>query len=420
MENYIIAGCTDTGKLRSVNEDNMTTFDSVNGRVLVVCDGMGGQNAGDVASQLAVTVIQDILTDNAFETPEEAIKGAIMAANRAILHRSAQNAALGGMGATCVMLIIKDGQAYYGSVGDSRIYYVANQTIRQITKDQSYVQTLVDAGQITQEAAEHHQDKNQITNALGLEDMTPPVIGQSPITPEAGSVFVLCSDGLSGMINNNTILNTVSHYEMPLAERAKTLVQQANEAGGADNITVQLVEFPGGGGPAANGVFTPSRSTKKKGKKGGVILTVCLIMLVAALAVAGAGYYFGYLPWGEKQKPAEPTVERATKHAAPKAKRTAVPHEEQPVDDATFNEALEKPAPKSEAASQTKPEAKTNRPSVNSTDSKKADNVNALKKTANAKPEAATAAKDNAKKPANAAPPKTEEPNIIERINKEP
>ena len=244
MENYIIANCTDTGRTRRVNEDSMVTFDSPNGRVVAVCDGMGGQNAGDVASQLAVAVIQDILSDNTFSTPEEAITSSVIAANQAILRKASMNDDLQGMGATCVMLIVKDGKVYYGSVGDSRIYYIANGMIRQITKDQSYVQTLVDAGQITQEAAEHHQDKNQITNALGVEGMTPPVIGQMPIIPEPNSTFLLCSDGLSGMINNNTILNTVSRHDLSLNERARMLVEQANEAGGLDNITVQLIEFP--------------------------------------------------------------------------------------------------------------------------------------------------------------------------------
>ena len=243
MENYIIANCTDTGKVRSVNEDSMTTFESPNGRVIAVCDGMGGQNAGDVASQLAVAVIEDILTDNTFASPEEAITRSIVAANQAILHRAMQNPALTGMGSTCVMLIIKDGKVYYGSVGDSRIYYVAERMIKQITKDQSYVQTLVDAGQISQEAAEHHKDKNQITNALGVEGMTPPVICQLPITPEPGSMFILCSDGLSGMINNNAILETVSRHDISLSERASLLVQQANNAGGLDNITVQLLSL---------------------------------------------------------------------------------------------------------------------------------------------------------------------------------
>ena len=299
MENYIIANCTDTGRTRRVNEDSMVTFDSPNGRVVAVCDGMGGQNAGDVASQLAVAVIQDILSDNTFATPEEAITSSVIAANQAILRKASMNEDMQGMGATCVMLIVKDGKVYYGSVGDSRIYYIANGMIRQITKDQSYVQTLVDAGQITQEAAEHHQDKNQITNALGVEGMTPPVIGQMPITPEPNSTFLLCSDGLSGMINNNTILNTVSRHDLTLNERAQMLVEQANEAGGLDNITVQLVEFPAED-MAMSPMGSPSVSSaivQPKKKSHAVLYSLIAALLV--IAVAGGAYWYFH----EEEKP---------------------------------------------------------------------------------------------------------------------
>lgn len=295
MENYILANCTDTGRTRSVNEDSMTTFESPNGRVLVVCDGMGGQNAGDVASQLGVAVIQDILTDNTFATPEEAITRSVMAANQAILRRASQDKSLSGMGATCVMLIVKEGLVYYGSVGDSRIYYVSNGSIRQITKDQSYVQSLVDEGLITKDAAEHHQDKNQITNALGLEGMTPPVVCQIPITPASGSVFLLCSDGLSSMVNNDTILSTLSNSKTPLTARAKRLVELANEAGGLDNITVQLIEFHTGVAamteerqgrrPTAAAYVN---TEKQKGSKKGLIAIVALLLIAA---VGGTAFW---------------------------------------------------------------------------------------------------------------------------------
>ena len=305
MENCIIANCTDKGRTRAVNEDSMITFDSPNGRVVAVCDGMGGQNAGDVASQLAVTVIKDILTDNTFPTPEEAINRCMFAANQAILRKASQNPELGGMGATCVMLIIKDGQVYFGSVGDSRIYLVSNNSIRQLTKDQSYVQTLVDAGEISQEAAEHHQDKNQITNALGLENMTAPVICPTPITPEPGSVFVLCSDGLSGMVNNKGIQSTVSRHDLSLAERADMLVQQANEAGGLDNITVQLVEFPLGvvdgnlSSASIGGAPVNSKSSVTPKKKN--ILPIIIIIIALVLAVSGGAYWY----FSQKEKPIE-------------------------------------------------------------------------------------------------------------------
>ena len=324
MENYIIANCTDTGRTRRVNEDSMVTFDSPNGRVVAVCDGMGGQNAGDVASQLAVAVIQDILSDNTFATPEEAITSSVIAANQAILRKASMNEDMQGMGATCVMLIVKDGKVYYGSIGDSRIYYIANGMIRQITKDQSYVQTLVDAGQITLAEAEHHQDKNQITNALGVEGMTPPVIGQMPIIPEPNSTFLLCSDGLSGMINNNTILNTVSRYDLTLNERAQMLVEQANEAGGLDNITVQLVEFPAED-MTMSPMGSPSVSSaiaQPKKKSHTVLYSLIAVLLV--IAVAGGAYW--YFHEDEKPQPKTSVTTKVKKKA--KAKKTEVESKE--------------------------------------------------------------------------------------------
>lgn len=243
MDTYIIANRTDVGKERMVNEDSMVTFDSPNGRVIAVCDGMGGQAAGDVASSLACDIITDILENNTFSSPEEAITRSITAANQGILHRASQDPQLEGMGATCVMLIIKDGRVHYGWVGDSRIYYVTKSGITQLSRDQSYVQQLVNSGQITREEAEHHPQKNEILNALGIPTMTPPELSPTPITPEPGSVFVLCSDGLSGMVSDEIIETIVNNSNMTLQHKADSLVNRANENGGLDNITVQLVQF---------------------------------------------------------------------------------------------------------------------------------------------------------------------------------
>lgn len=321
MEDYIIANCTDTGKVRSVNEDSMATFDSPNGRVIVVCDGMGGQNAGDVASQLAVTVIQDILTDNKFNSPEEAITKSIIAANQAILMRSSQDMALSGMGSTCVMLIISEGKVYYGSVGDSRIYYIAGGMIRQLTKDQSYVQTLVDAGELTQEAAEHHKDKNQITNALGIEGMTPPVVSQMPISPDPGGIFLLCSDGLSGMVNNNIINQVISNTSLTLQDKANELIKIANAAGGIDNITVQLVEFPLAiGSQGLQKSSSISNYASKKSTKNRAVVYWTVTIVCAILAIGGVTYWL--------IRPATPTPQPKTSvktESKGKAITTSVP-----------------------------------------------------------------------------------------------
>ncbi len=298
MNNFIFAECTDTGRIRQVNEDSMASFDSPNGRVVVVCDGMGGMNAGDVASKLAVSVIKDILTDNQFPNPNEAITRSVIAANQAILNRASQNIGLSGMGATCVILIVKDGKVYYGSVGDSRIYYISGGSITQLTRDQSYVQALVDAGEISAEEAESHQDKNQIVNALGIETMTPPVLAKTPITPAPGSVFLLCSDGLSNMVKNDGIATIISRSDLSLQQKAETLVEAANEAGGVDNITVQLVEFAG-----SFSAVDKERKLKQEIKKNKSI--TYLLAAITILIVVGGGIAWYLTSAGNNKKDSE-------------------------------------------------------------------------------------------------------------------
>lgn len=317
MDNFLIAKATDVGATRQVNEDSMTVFDSPNGQVLAVCDGMGGQAAGDVASQLAVNIIENILTDNTFETPEEAIRRSVLAANQGVLNRTAQNPELEGMGSTCVMLIIKDGRVHCGWVGDSRIYYIANHTIRQISHDQSYVQQLLDSGQITKEEAFSHPQKNEITNCIGLQGMTAPETVAVPIVPEPGSVFLLCSDGLSGMVDERQIERVVSNTKMSLQQKADRLVVMANEAGGLDNITVEMVQFGTSevAGATSGTLFeTPEgvNSSKKKSHK--LLYSIICVLIVVALCLGG-GYY--YMSQKEKEDAEKVTKEKKGKTSNP-------------------------------------------------------------------------------------------------------
>ena len=295
MDNFLIAKATDVGIARQVNEDSMTVFDSPNGQVMAVCDGMGGQAAGDVASQMAVSIIESILTDNTFDTPEEAIRRSVLAANQGVLNRTMQNPELEGMGSTCVMLIIKNGRVHCGWVGDSRIYYIANHTIRQISHDQSYVQQLVDSGQITQAEAANHPQKNEIVNCIGLQGMTAPDTVAVPIVPEPGSVFLLCSDGLSGMIDDRQIERVVSNESMTLQQKADRLIALANEAGGLDNITVELVQFGASSatGATSGTLFESSAQTdisKKKSRK--TLYSVIGILIFTALCFGGGYFYY--------------------------------------------------------------------------------------------------------------------------------
>ena len=246
-ENYsqycIAVGATDVGKKRSANEDYLGKADTPNGRAVVVCDGMGGHVGGATASHIAVDTILGFLRENFRNDPREAIGEAIDAANQAILNHARTHPELTGMGSTCVLLLVRKGKVYIGHVGDSRIYLVRSKTIHQLTVDHSVVQELLDAGAISKEQAEHHPHKNEITNALGLPDMKPATVRDEPISPEAGDVFLLCSDGLSNMVDDNHIAHIASNFDMTTQQRANTLVQRANDNGGFDNITCALVEF---------------------------------------------------------------------------------------------------------------------------------------------------------------------------------
>ena len=240
-----VVGQTDVGRKRAANEDSMGNAVTQNGLVSIVCDGMGGHVGGATASKIAVKTILDNLATTYYDDPRIAIGESIDMANRAILNEAEAHPELSGMGSTCVLLIVRDGKVYIGHVGDSRIYLIRSKKIVQLTKDHSYVQMLVDRGEITQEQAERHPRKNEITNALGIPNMTPATVADDAIIPEAGDCFLLCSDGLSGMVSNDVINKVISKQsELTAQERVDRLVMLANENGGVDNITAQMVEFP--------------------------------------------------------------------------------------------------------------------------------------------------------------------------------
>lgn len=313
-----VEGNTDVGCKRKANEDWLDSFECENGLVAVVCDGMGGHVGGRIASHVAVDAIRKFLSSQYIPNPKDAIVQACHAANAAILQRASEQPELTGMGSTCVMLIVRDGKVYMGSVGDSRIYLVRSKTIRQLTKDQSYVQMLVDAGQITQEQAEHHPRKNEITNALGLSGMQPATVLEDPINPEAGDCFVLCSDGLSGMVPDREIAKVVGNQMgMSQQERVNTLIDKARRNGGLDNITCQIVEF----------AVTPSGSAKPVGLKKRLIKyglpVVGSLVLVSCLSLWAWNHFHQEKVEREKSEHVE-DMEKVAKYTSPKPEATIV------------------------------------------------------------------------------------------------
>lgn len=240
----LIGNKTDVGILRKhkPNQDYFEFFDSEYGKVFIVCDGMGGHAGGEVASRLSVSVMRTVIQNSKkITSTTEIIKQAIKQAHEAIIQKSKEEPALTGMGTTCVLTIIdiEKKSAYYAHVGDSRIYLVRNKKIRLLTKDHSWVQEeLVDKRLISPEEAEHHDNKNVITRALGSKNAEP-VINSMKL--ESDDQFILCTDGLSNVVKKNEILDTM--IKLNPSEASDKLIDMALKAGGPDNITVQIIKI---------------------------------------------------------------------------------------------------------------------------------------------------------------------------------
>ena len=287
FKHYEIANATDVGRVRPVNEDYYGTRETLNGEVVVVCDGMGGHAGGETASRLAVESIIASLNSKFSVDPLNALNEALLYANQIILDYARQHPELKGMGSTSVVLLLRDNCGYYAHVGDSRIYLYTKNHLQQLTKDHSFVQSLVDAGAISPKDAESHPRKNEITNALGLERMQPPSLCQKPCQPRQGDILLLCTDGLTGMVSDQQIQELLGS-EKELYDKAKELVQLANDAGGIDNITLQLVQFSGSG-VARSGKGDTVKVNKRVLQAAGVaLLLVCLFGAIALMASGGS------------------------------------------------------------------------------------------------------------------------------------
>lgn len=240
------------GNVRKAQEDSHGyMLGTPNGDLFVVCDGMGGHVGGATASRLAVDSIIGFISKEKYATPIDALDGALQFANMQILGYADAHPELKGMGTTSCIVLIQNDDVWIAHVGDSRIYlYLGKEhQLHRITKDHSYVQTLVDAGQITDEEAEHHPNKNRILKALGIKPELHPSFNYEnrPIHPKNGDIFLICSDGLSGMIPDHTIQSVLGEESLTLQQKGDTLIDRAMEGeticpGGQDNCTVELIE----------------------------------------------------------------------------------------------------------------------------------------------------------------------------------
>ena len=234
------SGKTDIGNKRSSNQDSIFFSDKNVGplsNLYIVADGMGGHRAGDRASKMAIDITVDFVRRSTLENPVAILKRAIIYANNEIYKASTQDVDLSGMGTTIVAATAMDGKLYVANVGDSRLYAIASD-IRQITMDHSLVEELIRSGQLERKKGRNHPEKNIITKALGSKDEVVPDFFEIDIQPD--EKYLLCSDGLSNMVENDEIRDIVADREN-LDEIADALVDRANYYGGADNISVVVL-----------------------------------------------------------------------------------------------------------------------------------------------------------------------------------
>lgn len=236
-------GKTHTGMRRKANEDNFLCTQKLNRCILAVSDGMGGHNAGAVASKVVISAIDDYAKKHdMFENTAKMIKNAISYANEIVFLQACSHKERAGMGATVVMAVVSGRKAVIGNLGDSRAYIVSHDYITQITDDHSYVNELVKSGLITKEEALTHPKKNEIMKAVGIgNEVFPDIFEASFKTDE---MLLLCSDGLTNMVSDERILQIVNEYDDE-ERMVDKLIEEANLNGGADNITVVIKKFYG-------------------------------------------------------------------------------------------------------------------------------------------------------------------------------
>lgn len=239
-------GITDIGKTRKENQDGFYLCDEFeNIQYFIIADGMGGVSGGKIASTAAIESIKSYIDENIYdieleeEQIKELIKGAILNANKFIYQKALREEKYKGMGTTVILAVTYGNRVYIGHIGDSRLYRIRKNIIRQLTKDHSYVQALLEEGSITKAEAQNHPQKNILLKVVGCEEEIEPDIIIKGF--KKGDILLMCTDGLTNMISVNEIYNIVVEGKENLKNTCKKLINIANENGGYDNISAILI-----------------------------------------------------------------------------------------------------------------------------------------------------------------------------------
>lgn len=241
-----IAAISDPGS-RKYNEDNYLAVEGGQHHLLAVCDGMGGHAAGEVASMMAVELLEEQFCEDpdlSAKEPGKFLNDAINAANYAIFNDAQENTERKGMGSTCVVALLHAGKVSLGHVGDSRGYLIRSGAIRQLTRDHSFVEEMVKAGMITPHETHTNPQRNVILQSLGRGDGVKVEVTEDAVTLHRGDYILLCSDGLTAVVADQEIAELVTKLQEPQAI-CEELVDLTNRRGGPDNVTVVLARFEG-------------------------------------------------------------------------------------------------------------------------------------------------------------------------------
>ena len=309
-----IVARTDTGRVREANEDSFTVVDDPapallesHGRLLVVADGMGGALGGETASSMVTNIVRDHYYASAGDI-SAALEAAVLAANAAVHQLASDRPDLRGMGSTCTAVVIRDQRLWYAHVGDSRCYLVRDHRVLQLTNDHSKVAQMLRDGLLSEEEAAVHPERNVILRSIGPKPAVEVEVIETSMPLHDGDHLVLCSDGLSGPVEDREILQIVDQDDPD--EAAEKLIALANIRGGEDNITVQiarigarpkfddparppdetLVEEPLSAEPSP--VVASREQTERKNLRVLVIISVCCCIVgatTAALVLGGSG-----------------------------------------------------------------------------------------------------------------------------------
>lgn len=229
-----------TGLLRDINEDAVSVYETENGLLVILCDGLGGNRGGEVASTLSVDTVFDQFKISRQSDFLDRLKEAVVAANNLLIDKSMAHIDLKGMATTIEVLFINYDHAYWAHVGDSRIYYLKSGKMKQVTKDHSLVQKLVDEGFLTLKEAENHPNKNIIMRAIGDSSELEIDLSKMKLNPSEKSMFFVCSDGVTAVLKDYEIENILNIYSPE--EASERLIKVIEERGAPDNYTFVIVE----------------------------------------------------------------------------------------------------------------------------------------------------------------------------------